>query len=66
MEMIKSALVALMVIGVFFAWVALRINAEEVEDDNEPLVDVPDQVPLHVSQNIDINQKFIILHLTAA
>jgi len=45
MEMMRYGLVALMAMGAFLAWVALRVNAEEVEDDNEPLVDVPDQPP---------------------
>ena len=48
MEMMRYGLVALMAMGAFLAWVALRVNAEEVEDDNEPLVDVPDQVPSQV------------------
>ena len=66
MEMIRYGLVALMVMGAFFAWVALRVNADEVEDDNEPLVDVPDQVPSQASQNVKINLYFFILHLIAA
>ena len=66
MEMIRYALVALMVMGAFFAWVALRVNADEIEDDNEPLVDVPDQVPLQVSQNVSLNMNFIICILQPA
>ena len=46
MEMMRYGLVALMAMGAFLAWVALRVNAEEVGDDNEPLVDVPDQVQM--------------------
>ena len=55
MEMMRYGLVALMAMGAFLAWVALRVNAEEVGDDNEPLVDVPDQVPLQVSQNVNMD-----------
>ena len=62
MEMMRYGLVALMAMGAFLALVALRVNAEEVvKDDNEPLVDVPDQVHaiLFISNTVKLRLVFL-------